>query len=133
MHIIVCLDNNFGMLFNNRRQSRDRKVLEDIDRMTAKVWIQPFSQSLFSDSTCSVTVDDLFLSKAESGDFCFAEADRLMPYQDKIESIIAYRWNRDYPSEFGIDIPLAEWNCIKKSDFAGYSHERITKEIYVRK
>ena len=31
MNIIVCLDDNQGMLFNKRRQSKDRQVLEDID------------------------------------------------------------------------------------------------------
>ena len=30
MKIIVCLDDNNGMLFNNRRQSRDKTVVEDI-------------------------------------------------------------------------------------------------------
>ena len=30
MKIIACLDDNNGLLFNNRRQSRDRVVIEDI-------------------------------------------------------------------------------------------------------
>ena len=30
MKIIVCLDNNNGMLFNNRRQSRDSVLIERI-------------------------------------------------------------------------------------------------------
>ena len=51
MEIIICLDNNKGMLFNNRRQSRDSKVLEDIkngleDRLT----IFPFSEKLIKGS-----------------------------------------------------------------------------------
>ena len=35
MTLYVCLDDKNGMLFNNRRQSRDRVVLEDI-RMQAR-------------------------------------------------------------------------------------------------
>ena len=30
MQIIVCLDTKNGMMFNHRRQSRDREVLNDI-------------------------------------------------------------------------------------------------------
>ena len=30
MKIIVCVDDNFGMLFNNRRQSKDQMLLEDM-------------------------------------------------------------------------------------------------------
>ena len=30
MKIIVCLDDNSGMMFNRRRQSRDRVVIDDI-------------------------------------------------------------------------------------------------------
>ena len=32
MRVIVCLDDRNGMLFNRRRQSRDRRVVEDILR-----------------------------------------------------------------------------------------------------
>ena len=39
MKVIVCIDDNGGMLFNKRRQSRDRKVLEDISLMTDKIWM----------------------------------------------------------------------------------------------
>ena len=30
MQIIICLDDYCGMLFNNRRQSRDGKIFEDL-------------------------------------------------------------------------------------------------------
>ena len=49
MKIIACLDDNNGLLFNNRRQSRDRVVIEDIlkDCHNSKLWINNFSKSLF--------------------------------------------------------------------------------------
>ena len=34
MKIIICLDDDNGMMFNNRRQSRDEKVVKDIIEMT---------------------------------------------------------------------------------------------------
>ena len=30
MKVIVCVDDNNGMMFNNRRQSRDRILIEDV-------------------------------------------------------------------------------------------------------
>ena len=44
MKIIACLDDNNGLLFNNRRQSRDRVVIEDIlkDCHNSKLWINNF-------------------------------------------------------------------------------------------
>ena len=30
MKLIVCLDDNKGMMFNNRRQSRDRVLIENV-------------------------------------------------------------------------------------------------------
>ena len=47
MNIIVCIDDNQGMLFNKRRQSRDVKVLEDIATLTDTLWISSFSEKLF--------------------------------------------------------------------------------------
>ena len=47
MNVILCVDENMGMLFNKRRQSRDSKVLEDIFGMTESLWIHPFSEKMF--------------------------------------------------------------------------------------
>ena len=37
-----------------------------------------------------------------------------------------------YPSDMFFDIDLSGWKCIRTTDFAGSSHERITEEIYTR-
>ena len=132
MNIIVCLDDNLGMLFNKRRQSKDRRVLEDIAKFTNEVWIQPFSKNLFEDSLYPVKVDDYFLDKAPQNTYCFVEADKTSPYIDKIEHIIVYKWNRKYPSDFKFDIALENWKMIEQTEFSGFSHEKITKEIYVK-
>lgn len=132
MNIIVCLDDNLGMLFNKRRQSRDRRVTEDIASFTDEVLISPFSQNLFSESLCKTKMDEQFLETARANTYCFVEADHVSPYIDKIEQIIVYRWNRTYPADFKFDISLDNWKRIEQMDFAGFSHEKITKEIYVK-
>lgn len=132
MNIIVCLDDNLGMLFNKRRQSKDRRVLEDIEKFTNEVLISSFSESFFSESLCETKVNDNYLEKASSNSYCFVEADKVSPYIDKVEQVIVYKWNRKYPSDFKFDISLESWKMIEQKEFAGFSHEKITKEVYVK-
>ena len=50
MIAIVCLDDENGMLFNGRRQSRDRVVTERIALLAAgkKLWMNEYSAGLFA-------------------------------------------------------------------------------------
>lgn len=129
MKVIVCVDDNLGMLFNKRRQSQDVKVTEDILKMAKKLWIHPFSDKLFSEYGGQIVVDEDFLEKAEQGELCFVENQQITPYVDKIEQIILYKWNRKYPSDFKLDLDLKEWKLTELTEFEGNSHEKITREI----
>ena len=122
MKVIVCLDDKNGMLFGNRRQSRDRIVIEDICKMTDVLSIHTFSEKLFSEVTLQLNVKDDF----------FVENQPLIGYEDKIEEIVVYGWNRVYPSDKQFDISLVNWKVVSEEEFAGYSHEKITKRIYRR-
>ena len=64
MTVFVCLDDNNGMLVNNRRQSRDSKEIEQIKAisMGRKLYMDSYSAKLFEDF--EITVDDNFLEKA---------------------------------------------------------------------
>ena len=131
MNIIICLDDKNGLLFNRRRQSRDSVLCERVVALSSEstLWMNEYSASLFSPET--VKVDSDFLEKAEKGDYCFIENVDFTPYLDKVERIIIYRWNRAYPSDTVFDDSvLTSRMLIKSTDFAGFSHERITEEIY---
>lgn len=52
------------------------------------------------------------------------------PYSDRITEVVVYRWNRSYPGDFHLDLDLNQWRLVQTTEFAGYSHEKITKEIY---
>ena len=60
MTVIVCLDNANGMMFNHRRQSRDANVVKDILKTIngASLLIAPYSESLFSQAECSVSISE---------------------------------------------------------------------------
>ena len=132
MKVIVCLDENLGMLFNQRRLSRDRKVIEDICKRTEKLYICPFSEGLFQDATIEICSNEKVLEQAKVGDVCFIENQLLAPYLNLIEELIVYQWNRSYPSDVQLDISLQEWKQVSEEEFVGFSHEKITRQVYVR-
>ncbi len=131
MKVIICLDDNGGMLFNNRRQSRDKEVLKDIiDNLNGeKLYISPFSQKLFEDFSDYVIIDDALLLKAQKKDTCFIE-NKCLKGVSHINEIIVYKWNRVYPADFKCDIDFSEFDLVEGIDFKGFSHDKITKETY---
>ena len=135
MKVILCLDDNNGMVFNNRRQSRDEKVIEKILDITKKnrLWLNKYSYSLFEIFNASnVNVDDLFLSETPMGEYCFVENSELSNYEKWIEEIIVFRWNRDYPYDKELDIDLSKWKLNNSLEFEGNSHKKITMEVYTK-
>ena len=120
------------MLFNHRRLSRDRRVCEKIlDYSNEKeLWMNAYSRKLFSDLTDinSIQVDEEFLDKSQS--ICFVENQDITPYLPKIDTLVLFQWNRDYPADFFFTVDLSQWNLISTEDFEGTSHEKITMEVY---
>ncbi len=136
MNVIVCTDIKMGTMFNQRRQSRDKLLCQKVLSFVkdARLILKPYSSVLFEDLDANIMVDENHLKTAKNGDFCFVEGDALLPFEDKIESIILFNWNRDYPSDRKLDIDLPKvWETVYTEDFAGSSHEKITVQIYVRR
>ena len=79
-------------------------------------------------------MEEDFLAKAGPGEYAFAEFPPLAPYAKDAERIIVLRWNRAYPADAKLDIPLKPglWNLVSREDFPGSSHEKLTLEIYER-
>ena len=136
MKIIVCLDDREGMMFNRRRQSRDRVLIEDVlaSMDGGRLCMAEYSSSLFSACETPILVREDFLDVAEEGDTCFVENRTLSAYVEKIQAITVYRWNRHYPADFYFDLKPESmgFRLVEQREFAGYSHEKITKEVYVK-
>ena len=132
MEVILALENRNGMLFNHRRLSRDRRVCEKIlDYSNGKeLWMNEYSKNLFTNLTGNevIRVDEEFLDKSHS--VCFVENQSITPYLSKIDTIILFRWNRDYPADFFFTVDLSQWNLNSTEEFEGTSHEKITMEVY---
>ena len=134
MKVIVCVDDMGGMLFNRRRQSRDKEVIRDILSFTEgkKLWMDRYSSPLFDGAERSISVDDDFPAKMGDDDICFVEDRHLSPYLERIDTVIVYKWNRRYPADFYLDLQPDGWKKTEVRDFEGNSHEKITKEIYIK-
>lgn len=135
MIVIVCVDDNLGMMFNNRRQSRDIEVVKKIIELTkgSRLWMNKYSYELFEKSDCTnINIDSGFLSETANEEYCFVEDTDLKPYEKWVEKIIVFRWNTVYPSDRELDIDLKTWQLIESSEFTGKSHEKITMEVYCK-
>ncbi len=135
MKAVVCLDEGGGMLFNHRRQSRDRQQIADLWQLVGqgRLWCAPFSAPLFAEGERQPLFDEAFLEKAGPGDYCLVEDRALSPYLDQIEELIVYHWNRVYPRDLVLDIPLPGMlHLAGRVDLPGYSHECITRERYIK-
>ena len=73
-----------------------------------------------------------FLKIAGEGEYCFVENANLEEVEEKIEKMIVFWWNRRYPSDRKLDLNLSAWKKTSEEEFAGYSHEKVTKEVYER-
>lgn len=133
MKLIVCIDDNGGMLFNNRRQSSDQKVIERIMKLTEHntLYMNPYSSTLFSQYE-NICISDDFLQQADVSDYCFLENKDPMPYLSKCEEVVLFYWNRLYPSDFKFPIAVIKesWTLVHQEQFTGRSHDKLTMEVY---
>lgn len=134
MKVIVCLDDQNGMMFNHRRLSRDRYIYEDAINQFGKenIVVKPQTAMLFGaeDMICR---DDLPCTSLEQ--YQWIEDDDLASFQDDIIEVVAYYWHRLYPSDLklALDFHDGSWKIVDQKDFPGYSHDVITRIIYQKK
>ena len=123
-------------MFNHRRQSRDRVLIDDLLSTVGndRLWIAPYSQSLFEGKEKDVFVSEALLKEASAEDWCFIEDRACASALAKVETIVIYWWNRHYPSDlkFDVDVSKEGFRLQSKEEFAGSSHEKITKEVFER-
>lgn len=136
MTLICCVDDNMGMTFNKRRQSRDIEVTNAVINLAknGKLFINPYSKKLFEEAGFIdfIIQDDSSLDFPDNSYF-FNETAAPSVFEKAADEIILFRWNRAYPGDIQFDINLnSGWKLISSKEFAGKSHEKITMEVYKR-
>lgn len=134
MIIVVCLDDQDGMLFNQRRQSKDSGLRVRVLELCGEklLWMNAYSAGQFSETAPNIRVAENFLEKAGAGEYCFVENTDVTNAAERAEGLVIYRWNRCYPSDvkFPTGLFSPRWRLVSTEDFEGSSHERITQEVY---
>ena len=155
---IVCLDQEDGLLFNGRRQSRDRVVTEKILSMTKgnPLWMSAYSRRIFPEDAPVCVAEDLMGKLAEPAEsarkaaeqaeaaqkeswqqpgkasFCLIE-EAVDLENEAIDEWLVFRWKRVYPADVFLKFPADGWEKELIETFAGYSHEEIDLERYRKK
>lgn len=136
MKLIVCLDDDNGMAFHDRRQSMDCALRDRIVELVGEnsFRMNGYSEKQFDTKPHNTFVSYDYLRIANANDHCFAETDDLTPYIDKVDELVIFRWNRKYPADlyFPAQMLAESFQKISTSEFAGNSHEKITQEVYSR-
>ena len=137
LKIILCTDKVGGMMFNNRRVSRDSAVYADIMKTVRGevLYIKPYSEKLFLPLAEKYGMPKVIpdpLKVAKDGEWCFIEDEDISPVIDKVESILIYNWNRNYPYELKFDTQVLNdlFRLSGRDKFEGTSHEEIIRELY---
>lgn len=152
MYLIICIDDKGGMMFNRRRQTKDRTVTEDIAILcqNGRLYLSPYSALLWegenltedvvddgeekeqekADGAPEYIVTENPLERAGASDYCFVETGIPVEYIKEIERLICYRWNRKYPADVFCGIDFDGWELDSQKEWKGYSHDKITRDIY---
>ena len=133
MILIVCIDDAGGMMFNHRRQSQDRVLRARIAELTegAELWVTPYTARQF-EAGASLRISDTPWTDAGAGEYYFAEDGEICA--KSVEKVYLFHWNRLYPSDckLTLDLHALGFTLAESREFAGYSHECITEEIYIK-
>ena len=127
MILTVCVENRMGISFMGRRLSKDRTVREKLlDLSGGRLRMSVYSGKQFGPD---VYAGADYLSGAADGDWVFAENTEYLDHAHRIEQIVLFRWNRDYPADVFFSFP-GDWTLVSSEDFPGNSHETVTMEVY---
>ena len=134
MKVILCLDDKNGMMFNQRRQSRDAVVIQDIlDHLDgSELWMNSYSAKLFEENA-DVKIDENFLQKCSENAYCLVENESLLPYEEQISEIVVYRWGRVYPANMRLDLDLKKYILANEEEMIGRSHPEMKRQIYQKR
>lgn len=127
MKVFICLDDKNGMMFNKRRQSKDRVVIEKVKEIVGEkpLYVSEYTHGLFEEATICKNFENF-------DGYAFIE-DPIHIIANEIEVLYIFKWNRHYPSDRKFNLNMKDFDLESVENFVGYSHENITLEIYKRR
>ena len=132
MTLVLCLDDDHGMMFNHRRQSRDRVLIAELLETVgeSRLLVSPYSKALFPERAANITVAEDPCAAAGEDDYVFVEDTDPAAAWERVTALIIYRWNSAYPADTYFTCDLTGFRMTDVAAFEGSSHELINKEIW---
>ncbi len=133
MTLILCADDRNGLLFHNRRLSRDSVLCDRILELCGDkpLWMNSYSASIFPQNRPNIRISEKFREDAQNGEFCFVENAEITQALLRTKTLVIFRWNRSYPSDVKLPESLLQGRKpVSTLEFAGSSHPVITQEVY---
>ena len=136
--VFVCVDNDNGMMFNNRRCSSDitvtQRILDWVKERNKTLCMEAYSKPLFDkipDHGVPIKIFDTARELVNSDEeILFVERNDCFDVYP--HTLIMFRWNRSYPSDTKFCMDLQDsFLMVESEEFFGVSHDNITKEVYV--
>lgn len=128
--IALCIDKENGRSFYGRRTSSDREVRKRLLDMADILYVNSYTAAQFTEDYRKEklrVVDDP--TEIDEG-MAFIE---LQDIPEDADRIIIFQWPKKYPADRFLDFRFSGWRKVKKEEFPGYAHEKVTMNIWERK
>lgn len=133
--LALCIDSRGGMMFNSRRQTRDKEVIEDLVALFRKgaIYIQQYSARLFEEYENIISCTDPVADCAD-GALCFVEDARILNDLSSFDTVVLYNWSIPYPADvyFSFDLESLGFKRISKDKLTTDIHTKVTREVFKR-
>lgn len=128
--VALCTDKDGGLTFFGKRQSTDKEVRKRLLEMASPLYVDEYTATQFieDNDTSNLKIDNNWRDIPEA--FVFIEKDDI---PDDANRIIIFNWHRKYAADRKLNFDFKGWKKVKKEDFAGYAHEKITMEVYEKR
>lgn len=127
--IALCIDKENGRSFYGRRTSSDREVRKKLLDMTDTLYVDAYTAAQFTEDygkkKLKVVDDPAGIDEGTA----FIE---LQDIPEDADRIIIFQWPKKYPADRFLDFRLSGWRKVKKEEFPGYAHEKVTMNVWER-
>lgn len=132
MKAIICIDQNKGMIFNHRRQAKDKALVEKVLEITKNsvLYMTEYSKRIFPFSENIRIIQKDFHRKSDGFWFIEEKIEDISVF----EEIYIFNWNTIYPADIYFPYHLEQegFSLASVEDFKGNSHDIITLSLYRR-
>lgn len=132
MTVIICVDNNGGILFNGKRQSKNRilrkYLLDIVEKKNSRIAMSPYTYSQFKEDERKELID---VKDAFSFDEDYIFLERAIPILwEKVNNLILCCWNRDYPADEYFNLPIGVECILQKTEEIVSDSHTLAIETY---